>query len=119
MGGIMSWHEQFRVEAGRRAERQGVRSGCTEVSGISSIPFEATPAERFRLTVDVERVYERETKTGDPCFFLLCRDAEGLAFSVVVWESQWSRFQGRLKEGDKVTLDVRVPRGDFSAFTLA
>ena len=115
----MSWYEQFRGEASRQGERQAARSGRIEVNGISGIPFEATPAERFRLAVDVERVCERETKTGEPCYFLSCRDAEGLTFSVVVWESQWSRFQGRLKEGGKATLDVRVPKEGFSAFTLA
>jgi DNA polymerase III alpha subunit len=115
----MSWYERFRVEASKPGERQAVRSGRTEVNGISGIPFEATPAERFRLSVDVQRVCERETKTGEPCYFLSCRDAEGLTFSVVVWESQWSRFQGRLKEGSKATLDVRVPKEGFTAFTLA
>jgi DNA polymerase III alpha subunit len=115
----MSWYEQFRGEAGRQAQRQVGRSGCTEVSGVCGIPCEATPAERFRLIVDVERVCERETKAGDPCYFLSCRDAEGMTFSVVVWESQWSRYQGRLKEGSKATLDVRVPKEGFSAFTLA
>jgi DNA polymerase III alpha subunit len=115
----MAWHQQFRGKEKRQQQHQEARSGPTQVNGISDIPFEATPAHRFRLTIDVERVYERETKAGDPCYFLSCRDAEGMTFSVVVWDSQWSRFQGRLKEGSKVTLDVRVPKEGFSAFTLA
>lgn len=111
----MSWYEQFP----QQNQHQMAQAGPTQVNDISAIPFDATPAERFRLSVDVERVHERETKAGDPCYFLSCRDAEGMTFSVVVWHSQWSRFQGRLKEGSKVTLDVRVPKEGFSAFTLA
>ena len=44
--------------------------------------------------------------------------AEGMAISIVVWASQWSRFQGQMKEGSKVTLDVRVPKEGYSAFSL-
>ena len=111
----MSWYEQFRAQK----KHQKTRSGPTEVSGISGIPFEASPEDRFRLTVDVERVYERTTKAGEPCYFLHCRDAERIKFSVVCWDWQWARFQGRVEEGTKLALDVRVPKGGFSAFSLA
>jgi DNA polymerase III alpha subunit len=114
----MNWHQQIREETKRQKQPQKKRPGPTEVSGVCGIPTDATPEERFRLTVDLERVCERETKAGDPCYFLNCRDVEGMAISVVVWESQWSRFQGRLKEGITVTLDVRVPKEGYSAFGL-
>ena len=70
------------------------------------------------MTLDIERVHERETKAGDPCYFVNCRDSEGMAMSIVVWESQWSRIQEQMKVGSKVTLDVRVPRDGYSAFSL-
>jgi DNA polymerase III alpha subunit len=111
----MSWHEEIREQKQQRK----AHASPTEVDGISGIPFEAKYEDRFRLTVDVERVFERTTKAGDPCYFLHCRDADGIIFSVICWESQWVRFQGRVKEGTNLTLDVRVPTGGFSAFTLA
>jgi DNA polymerase III alpha subunit len=111
----MAWHEQFR---GQQQHRKA-HASLTTVGGISHIPFEATPNERFRLTVAVERVYERTTKAGEPCYFLSCRDEEAMVFSVVVWEWQWARFQGGVEEGTTLALDVRVPKEGFSAFTLA
>lgn len=108
----MSWSEEFRVQ-------KTAHAGPTEVSGISDIPFEAKHENRFRLTVDVEKVVERTTKAGEPCYFLHCRDADGISFSVVCWEWQWARLQGRVEEGTNHTFDVKVPRNGFSAFTLA
>ncbi len=115
----MNRHQLFRGEASRQRQRQKPHAGPTEVSGISEIPFEATPDDRFRLTVEVERVYERTTKAGDPCYFLSCRGADGMMFSVVCWDWQWARFQGQVEEGVNLALDVRAPRDGFSAFTLA
>lgn len=114
----MNWHQQLREEKKRQKQSQMKPSGPTEVNGIFGIPTDATPEERFRLTVDIERIHERETKSGDPCYFLNCRDSERMAISIVVWESQWSRFQEQMKEGSKVTLDVRVPKEGYSAFGL-
>ena len=115
----MSWHEQFQRKMKTQPQHQKAYAGPTEVNGISGIPDEATQSERFRLVVDVDRVCERETKAGEPCYFLSCRDAEDEHFCIVVWESQWSRFQDRLKEGSQLSLDMRVPKEGFSAFTLA
>ena len=115
----MNWHEQYRKKASRHKQRQKTHAGATQVNAISGIPFEATPDERFRLTVEVERVCERETKAGDPCYFLSCRDTEGMTFSLVVFDSQWSNFQESVVVGSMQTLDVRVPKEGFSSFTLA
>lgn len=95
------------------------QSGPIQVSGISAIPFEATPEEVFRLTVEVEQIDERETTSRSPYYFLQCLDEEEMAFSVVVWSSQWARLQGRVKDGAKLEIDVRVPREGYSAFNLA
>jgi len=113
----MSSYQHFRETASRQKKRQN--ASPTQVNGISGIPFETTPEERFRLTVDVERVCEQETKDGAPCYFLACRDAEGMTFSVVVWDSQWSRIQGQVEKGSKLAIDVRVPKEGYSAFTMA
>lgn len=102
----MNWHEQFQGQP-------------TQVTDISSIPFKATSQDRFRLTVDVEQFFVRTTKTGEPCYFLHCRDAEGYKFSIVCWEWQWARLQGRVEEGAKLEVVVCVPKNGFSAFTIA
>jgi hypothetical protein len=107
----MSWYEQF--------QGQWQNTGQVEVKGISGIPFKATPQDRFCLNVDVEQVFERETKAGEPCYFLHCRDTEGIKFSIVCWEWQWARLQGRAEEGAKLEVVVRVPKEGYSAFTLA
>jgi single-stranded DNA-binding protein len=67
----------------------------------------------------VVRVYERTTKAGEPCYFLKCQDAQASTFSVVVWDWQWERLQEQITEGSRITVDVRVPREGYSAFTLA
>jgi DNA polymerase III alpha subunit len=94
-------------------------TGSTQVSGISAIPFEATPQELFRLTVEVEQIDERETKTGNPYYFVQCRDEEGMQFSVVVWASQYARIQSKAQRGATLAIDIRVPKEGYSAFTLA
>lgn len=74
-GGIMSWYEQFRG--------QQQNSGPVEVKGISGIPFKAALEDRLRMTVDVEQFFERTTKPGELCYFLHCRDAKGIKFSII------------------------------------
>jgi DNA polymerase III alpha subunit len=115
----MKWNKQFQEKASTQTQRQKAQNDPTEVNGISDIPFEATQEERFRLTVDVAQVIERETKTGSPCYFVNCRDSEGMSFAIVVWDSQWARLQGQVKEGAALALNVRVPKEGFSAFMLA
>jgi hypothetical protein len=60
-----------------------------------------------------------QARNGNPCYFLHVRDAEGLRFSIVCWDSQWAKLRGRVAIGQRATLDVRVPRGGFTSFTLA
>ena len=54
--------KQFRKEPNKQVEN--THAGPTQVSGISGIPFEATSLDIFCLTVEVDQVIERETKTG-------------------------------------------------------
>jgi hypothetical protein len=89
------------------------------VQRLRDIPMEATPQDVFRLPVEVVRADEREARNGKPCYFLLLRDAEGLQFSVVCWDWQWERLQGRAYPGAKAALDVKVPADGFNSFTLA
>lgn len=112
----MHWYEKQSVD---QAQATNNRRGPTPVDGIADIPMEATPRQTFRLVVEVTKVYERSTKTGDPCFFLSCRDSKGKSFSVVVWNTQMESLQDELEERAKMTLDVRVPKDGFTAFTLA
>ena len=90
-----------------------------QIKGINDIPYDATPIDRFRINVDVERVFERTTSAGDPCYFLSCKDTEGTFFSVVCWEWQYSRFQGRVLEGKNLEIDVKVPKEGYEAYTMA
>jgi hypothetical protein len=94
----------------KKARKQNIQANSTQVDGIAGIYLDGTQAERFRLSVDVELVVERETKAGKACFFLDCRDAESMTGRLSVREWQWSRVRGRLKEGNKLTLDLRLPR---------
>ncbi len=71
----MSWDEQF--------PGQQQNAGPAEVKGLSGIPLKAKTEDRFRMTVDVEQFFERTTKAGEPCYFLHCRDAKGIKFSII------------------------------------
>ena len=115
----MTWFEQFQDDVKKQRQHKPPRTGPTPVDGICHIPCDASSKERFQLTAVVERVCKRETKDAAPCYFLSCRDAETMTFSVVVWDSQWSRFQDKATEGANLTLDLRVPKEGCSAFTLA
>jgi DNA polymerase III alpha subunit len=115
----MTWSEQFRENKKKPQNRKTRRSPPIPVNSTSDIPFEATPAQCYRLTVTIQRICERTTKAGDPCYFLQCRDADELMFSVICWDWQWERLQGETEAGKSVTLDVRVPRDEYTAFTLA
>jgi DNA polymerase III alpha subunit len=114
----MTWHEQLRGEGGRLKQRQCGQAGVASVRSVGDIPIDATPQAAYRLTVEVVRLTEQVTRNGSPCWFVNCRDAEGLTFDVVVWETQMARFQGRIVEGATMPLAVRVPTGTYSAFTL-
>lgn len=110
---VMTWKSRYRInKATKPSER-------TPVSGINEIPDEATGDQAFRLTVDVLRITERCTSTGEPCYFLSVRDNDGVRFSVVAWESQWAKLEEQVIEGEKATLDVRVPVDGYASFTLA
>jgi len=115
----MAKYKQFRREPNKQKQDQNAHAGPTQVNGISGIPFDAKPEDQYRLTVDVEQVIERETKTGNPYFFLQCRDEEGMMFSVIVWDWQWARLEGQMEEETKLELNIRAPKQGFSAFTLA
>jgi hypothetical protein len=93
----MNRYQHCRKKAGKHKQHQQEHADVTEVNGISEIPFDATPGERY---------------------FLTCRDAEGMTLSVVCWDWQWSRFEGQELEGKQLTLDVRVPKEGFTAFTM-
>ena len=115
----MTKYKQFRKEPGKQAQDQNTHATATKITGISGIPFGATSLDTIRLAVDVEEVIERETKTGNPYYFLQCRDQEGMMFSVIVWNWQWQRLQGQIEEATKLDLNLHPPKENYSAFTLA
>jgi hypothetical protein len=89
------------------------------VRSLSEIPPEAASDDVFRLPVEVVRVDERETRNGDPCYFLNVRDAMGVKFAIVCWDWQWAALRGGIDEGKSATLDVRVPADGYRSFRLA
>lgn len=115
----MNWSDHFRELKRQQTLPTAPRSKPTSVQSLDNIPPEATPADVYRLPVEVVRIDERETKTGDPCYFLHVKDSDGLRFSVVCWEAQWPKVRERVTVGQQATLDVKVPAGDHSSFTLA
>ena len=54
-----------------------------------------------------------------PCYFISVRDGDGVRFSIVAWASQWPKLEGKVIEGGRATLDVRVPVDGHTSFTLA
>jgi hypothetical protein len=115
----MNWSDHFRELKRQQPPFREPLSVSTSVRCLSDIPPEATPQQVFRLPVEVMRVDEREARNGNLCYFLQVRDDEGLRFSIVCWSSQWIRLRGRITVGQRATLAVKVPAGDYSAFTLA
>ena len=115
----MNWSDHF-PELKRRAIPQSEPGpGPAVVRSLSDIPLEAAPSDVFRLAVAVVRVDERETRNGDPCYFLNVRDAMGVKFSIVCWDWQWAAVRDGIDEGRPATLDVRVPADGFRFFRLA
>ena len=114
----MNWYEQLRGYAGHQNKTPAWGTGVASIQSAGEIPIDAVPHVLYRLAVEVVRITERVTRAGSPCWFLSCRDAEGLTLDVVVWETQMARFQGRLVEGASMILTVRPPKEGYSAFTL-
>ena len=115
----MTWFEQCREDLKKQTQRKPAHPGLTQVDGICDIPCEATPHERFRLTSVVERICERTTRDGNPCYFLHCRDDAGIKFCVVCWDWQWARLERQAEEGKSLSLTLKVPKEGFTAFGLA
>ena len=115
----MNWKSRYRQNKSAPLDKAARLPKATPVSGIYEIPDKATGDQAFRISVDVLRVTEQCTRSGDPCYFLSLQDGDGERFSVVVWASQWAILEGKVVEGKMATLDVRVPVGDYPAFTLA
>jgi len=114
----MNWQEQLQKNKPRRKYAHAA-TDAKPVRALSEISPHATPDDVFRIEVEVVRIVERETKTAEPCYFVACKDEEEARFSVVVWESQMDEIKTVVAEGKMVTLEVRVPKPPFSAFTLA
>lgn len=114
----MNWKEQLHKNKPRRKHAHAA-ADAKPVRALSEISPHATPDEVFRIEVEVVRIVERETQTAQPCYFLACKDEDEARFSIVVWESQMAEIKGSVNEGSIVTLEVRVPKPPFSAFTLA
>lgn len=115
----MNWSDHFPELKRQSAPPDESKRGPTSVQSLSDIPPEAAPEDVFRLPVDVVRVDERETRTGDPCYFLNVRDANGVRFSVVCWDWQWAVVRPGVVQGEPATLDVLVPGDGFRSFRLA
>ena len=115
----MNWSDHFPELKRQTAPTAEPRPGPAIVQSLRDIPQEAAPDDVFRLPVDVVRVDERETRNGDPCYFLNVRDAKGVRFAVVCWDWQWAAVRDGIAEGTPATLDVRVPVDGFRSFRLS
>lgn len=112
----MSWKEQVKKQPGRKNAHAAIEG--KPVRSLSEISPHATPDEVFRIEVEVVRIVEQETRSGQPCYFLACKDEKEARFSVVVWEAQMDEIKTLVAEGKIVTLKVRVPKEGYSAFTI-
>jgi DNA polymerase III alpha subunit len=109
----MTWKSRYRTKESEKLPK------AVPVSSIDEIPDEAAEDQAFRLAVEVLRITERSTSTGEPCYFLSLQDGDGERFSVVAWASQWAKLEGKVVEGGSATLELRVPVDGYASFTLA
>ena len=114
----MNWLEQTK-KRNRRPPQTLPAKTATLVRSLAEIPEDATPANVFRIEVEVLRIVERATKTDDVCYFLSCKDEDDVKFPIVVWEVQMDEIKKSVEEGKVVTLGVKIPKPGYSAFTLA
>jgi hypothetical protein len=114
----MTANDKIRTKIHDNAEEVGFRSGVSPIPCLSDISLDAAPHDAFGLSVRIEDVAERETKNGDPYYFVNVRDGESVRFAIIVWQWQWARFGALLVDGAEVVVNVRLPVKGYSAFSL-
>jgi hypothetical protein len=114
----MNWSEKLK-QSDRKRKTRATTGSPTSVRSLSEIPIAAKHDEMFRIEVEIERITERTTSSDEPCYFIACRDEEGQSFSIVVWHAQMDELEGTVDEGMHVSFDVRVPKPNYTSFTLA
>jgi len=114
----MTTNEKIWTKEHDNAEDGALWSGVSSIPCLSDISLDATPQDAFSLGVRIEDVAERETKNGDPYYFVNVRDGENVRFAIIVWQWQWARLGALLVEGAEVVVNVRLPEKGYSAFSL-
>jgi DNA polymerase III alpha subunit len=108
---MSKWHEMLRQQ--REAERRSIK----EVESVESIPEDADPDDGWTLTLKIRKVTPRLTTHGQTYYWLAVRDKAGYPFSIVVWSHQWSDL-GPFEDGDVRQFTVKVPTGEYTAWSL-
>jgi hypothetical protein len=108
---MAKWHETL------RQQKEAERNSITAVESVEKIPEDASPDHGWSLPLKIRKITPRLTVHGKTYYWLAVRDKAGYPFSVVVWEHQWDDL-GPFEEGEVRQLTLKVPTGDYSAWSL-
>ena len=100
-----------------REQKEAERNSITPVESVESIPEDASPDHGWSLTLKIRKITPRLTVHGQTYYWLAVRDKTGYPFSIVVWSHQWDDL-GPFAEGEVRQLTVKVPTGDYTAWSL-
>jgi hypothetical protein len=98
-------------------QREMERNSITAVENAGAIPEDASPDHGWSLWLNVKKITPRLTANGQTYYWLLVKDKACHAFTLVVWDYQWD-YYGPFEEGQGLELAVKVPTGDYTAWTL-
>ena len=93
------------------------RNSTTAVENAGEIPENASPDHGWLMWLTIKKITPRLTVNGQTYYWFLVKDKAGHAFSIVVWDFQWDSH-GPFEEGQALKLTVKVPTGDYTAWTL-
>jgi DNA polymerase III alpha subunit len=100
-----------------RQQKEIERNLTAAVESVDEIPEDASPDHGWSLVLRIRKITPRLTAHGQTYYWLSVRDKAGYAFSIVVWSHQWDDL-GPFEEGEVRQLTVKVPTGEYTAWSL-
>jgi hypothetical protein len=98
-------------------QKQAASKSVTAVESVKHVPEDASPDQGWALLLTVNKITARLTVNGQTYYWLSVKDKMAISFTIVVWDYQYETF-GPFEEGETREMTVKVPTGDYIAWTL-
>jgi hypothetical protein len=101
------WHESLKRQ----------KQSITPVENLDCIPEDASCQQGWTLLLHIKKVTPQLATNGKTYYWLLVKDKAGNSMTIIVWDYLWDEAGG-FREGEMRELTVKVPREDYTAWSL-